>query len=278
MNKKEFDFLGITQWHEAGYRGQGLRVVSRESEKSKHGKMVLDILKQILPEAEIICNKDVVDDLENIDGYTTSFFNEKDKYEKYIKASEELYKKNVFLTCAVGNDEYKALSQQRVWTSVGACILKDGEPKRIYYSATTEALDFMSLTNLQTDTGKFGGTSCANPVFFGMAMLAKQYIGKPTNEDLLKFIEINTVDLEDVGHDEFTGHGIFILPKVERIMEIKLRINSELACVNGEEVLLDTKPIIKNNRTLVPIRFIAETFGCDVEWDEKEKEITIIKG
>lgn len=280
QNKEEFDFLGITRFHEAGFRGQGLKVVSRETNKSKHGEQVYDILKQILPDAEIICNKDVVDDLENIDGYTTSFFNEKDKYEKYIKASEELYKNNVFLTCAVGNDGeegYKALSQQKVWTSVGACILKDGKPKRTYYSSVTDELDFMSLTCLQTSRGKFNGTSCANPVFFGMAMLAKQYLGNVTNDELLDFIKENTIDLEDDGHDKYTGHGIFILPEVEENMEIKLRINNKLAYVNGQEVLLDTEPIIHCNRTMVPLRFIAETFGCQVEWNEKEREVTIVK-
>lgn len=30
LNKKEFDFLGITRWHEAGYKGQGISVASHE--------------------------------------------------------------------------------------------------------------------------------------------------------------------------------------------------------------------------------------------------------
>ena len=30
MNKKEFDFLGITRFHELGYKGQGITVASHE--------------------------------------------------------------------------------------------------------------------------------------------------------------------------------------------------------------------------------------------------------
>ena len=30
MNEKEFDFLGITRFHELGYKGQGIKVASHE--------------------------------------------------------------------------------------------------------------------------------------------------------------------------------------------------------------------------------------------------------
>ncbi|MFJ7980095.1 copper amine oxidase N-terminal domain-containing protein [Lysinibacillus xylanilyticus] len=44
---------------------------------------------------------------------------------------------------------------------------------------------------------------------------------------------------------------------------------------NTEELVLDQKPVIKNGRTLVPIRFISERFGADVKWDQKKKVVTI---
>ena len=30
LNEKEFDFLGITKWHEAGYKGRGVKITSHE--------------------------------------------------------------------------------------------------------------------------------------------------------------------------------------------------------------------------------------------------------
>ena len=40
----------------------------------------------------------------------------------------------------------------------------------------------------------------------------------------------------------------------------------------------DQKPIIRNDRTLVPIRFIAESLGYDVEWDSDENAAIIDDG
>lgn len=45
---------------------------------------------------------------------------------------------------------------------------------------------------------------------------------------------------------------------------------------NTEELVLDQKPVIKNGRTLVPIRFISERFDAHVKWDQKKKVVTII--
>jgi hypothetical protein len=48
--------------------------------------------------------------------------------------------------------------------------------------------------------------------------------------------------------------------------------------VNGTEVTFkDAQPYIKDNRTLVPIRFIVEQLGAQVGWDEKTKQVTIEK-
>jgi len=52
-----------------------------------------------------------------------------------------------------------------------------------------------------------------------------------------------------------------------------------IAKVDGKEVTIDQPPIIdtKTGRTLVPVRFVVETLGCVVEWNEAEKKITIRK-
>lgn len=58
-------------------------------------------------------------------------------------------------------------------------------------------------------------------------------------------------------------------------IEIQLVTDSKTAYRNGEEKNLDIAPIILNDRTMFPIRFIAESFGLDVVWDEQSKNITI---
>jgi hypothetical protein len=48
--------------------------------------------------------------------------------------------------------------------------------------------------------------------------------------------------------------------------KVLLNLNSATAEKNGEKILLDVKPYIKNNRVIVPLRFIAEAFGSHVNY------------
>jgi len=62
---------------------------------------------------------------------------------------------------------------------------------------------------------------------------------------------------------------------------IELWIGKSTAKVNGIDNPIDTTnpkvvPEIINNRTMLPLRFIAENLGCDVQWDGMTKTITII--
>lgn len=54
-------------------------------------------------------------------------------------------------------------------------------------------------------------------------------------------------------------------------------IGSTIAYVNNEESLsLDVPPVIADTgRTLVPIRVISETFGCNVDWNGESKTVII---
>lgn len=56
---------------------------------------------------------------------------------------------------------------------------------------------------------------------------------------------------------------------------VTLTIGSSVADVNGKSVDLDTAPVIVNGRTLLPARFVAETFSQKVEWDGKNRIVKI---
>ncbi|WP_246942787.1 stalk domain-containing protein [Bacillus pinisoli] len=51
---------------------------------------------------------------------------------------------------------------------------------------------------------------------------------------------------------------------------IKLTMDKKEAIKNNEEVLLDVEPMIINNRTLLPVRFISESIGASVQHDAKK--------
>ncbi len=57
--------------------------------------------------------------------------------------------------------------------------------------------------------------------------------------------------------------------------EIKLTIGSKVAYINGAEVALDVGAQIIDSRTLVPVRFISEALGEQVEWLDPYKMVKI---
>lgn len=57
--------------------------------------------------------------------------------------------------------------------------------------------------------------------------------------------------------------------------DIIFTINSTKVLVDGVEQVLDAAAVITNGRTYVPLRFIAETFGLSVDFDEETGTIDI---
>ena len=59
---------------------------------------------------------------------------------------------------------------------------------------------------------------------------------------------------------------------------IVLQVGQTTFTVNGTPNTLDSPPIIKNGRTLLPIRPIVEALGGTVSWDGTERKVTISLG
>jgi hypothetical protein len=57
---------------------------------------------------------------------------------------------------------------------------------------------------------------------------------------------------------------------------IVLTLNSNIAQVNGISQKMDVKPLLLSGRTLVPLRFVSETFNCDVQWYQSSYSVNII--
>ncbi len=57
--------------------------------------------------------------------------------------------------------------------------------------------------------------------------------------------------------------------------KIYLKIGSDEATVNGEKIVLDASPVVYNNRTYIPVNFIARSLGMKVVWDGSSKSVLI---
>ena len=56
---------------------------------------------------------------------------------------------------------------------------------------------------------------------------------------------------------------------------IKLKIGSRILNNDGQITSMDTEPFLKDSRTFVPIRFVSEAMGLNVDWNEDTKEVAI---
>lgn len=70
--------------------------------------------------------------------------------------------------------------------------------------------------------------------------------------------------------------------EAKRTVEIKgqehtllLKIDSTQAVVDGQQRTMDTCPVIKNERTMLPARYVGEYLGFTVNWAEKTRTVTV---
>ncbi len=90
----------------------------------------------------------------------------------------------------------------------------------------------------------------------------------------------NTVTL-DMGNDALLVREAKICTVTDRLnvhtdkTTVKLTIGAKTGYVNGTAKALDAAPIIRNARTMLPVRFVAEAFGAEVGWDGKTSTVTV---
>ena len=74
-----------------------------------------------------------------------------------------------------------------------------------------------------------------------------------------------------------TKSVIYVLDSIQ----IQLTIgNTNAVLIQGEKkqtIKLDAAPEIVNSRTFIPLRFVSENLGAEVQWDAATKKITVIK-
>ncbi|NDO18925.1 copper amine oxidase N-terminal domain-containing protein [Lachnospiraceae bacterium MD329] len=100
---------------------------------------------------------------------------------------------------------------------------------------------------------------------------------QPIIENDCTLVPMRTI-AEKLGAEvEWKSPNVFIIKERKIVM---LSIGSKDMSIDtfsdsAQKVILDTPPIIVNNRTLVPLRAISEAFGSDVQWDGETKTVTI---
>lgn len=59
---------------------------------------------------------------------------------------------------------------------------------------------------------------------------------------------------------------------------VKASIGSTEMYIDDDVRAMDVAPMLIGGRTLVPVRFVAEAFDCDVDWDGENNTVNITSG
>lgn len=57
--------------------------------------------------------------------------------------------------------------------------------------------------------------------------------------------------------------------------ELKMTLGRTDYTVNGEKKTMDVAPIIRNERTMLPVRYVAEALGAEITWDGATSTATL---
>jgi len=246
-NQQEFDIVNLTEWHKAGYKGKGIKVMSFENLTKGHGKLTLDVFTEIAPEAEIFepeieyskngdkCFSEGIQ--QAIDNGVDLIFNalhftlDEEKKEAIQKAHDA----GIIILNAIGNqgeeridksdNKYTDVRNFNNFTQVGAVApRRSGGIYKLSYSNTGKILSRVAFTNTYTADGtKFTGTSSATPFEAGVDVCLIGYM-KEHEIPKSKFNEIledNMMDLGVEGRDDKYGEGMFVLPKLYEMDKYK---------------------------------------------------------
>lgn len=109
------------------------------------------------------------------------------------------------------------------------------------------------------------------------------YLGYETEEIPVSRVAVTHDGQTIINPDLEKGVRYYPLDTLMREENIAMEIGKSHAIVNDDMTRIDmdnaeVAPFVENDRTLVPLRFISEAFGAEVDWNADKQEITIQDG
>ncbi len=141
-----------------------------------------------------------------------------------------------------------------------------------------KAVDSIGNTSEMTLTYTFKETTVIVLTIGSKAMMID---GKSQEMDVAPFIRNGRTMVPIRAIAEAFGAEVEWKPSTETVeirlgdLFISMQIGNPVAMIGKKVTSLDSPPVIENGRTFVPLRFIAESFGAEVEWVAETRTIII---
>ena len=108
----------------------------------------------------------------------------------------------------------------------------------------------------------------------GKMSLTSNKVGNVTVQAILK-AKYNTTATAAVAQTKYyTGTQIFAVGNGSVGDVVVMSVGSNEIVINDAKATIDAAPIVKNDRTFVPFRALAEAFGAEVAYDEATQAVT----
>ena len=92
------------------------------------------------------------------------------------------------------------------------------------------------------------------------------------NTDTTYYYRIRAYNVD--GYSDYSNEASSTTQKEVESIIIRLYIDKTTYYVNDALMTMDVAPIIRESRTLLPIRYVAEALGADVQWNATERKVT----
>lgn len=135
-------------------------------------------------------------------------------------------------------------------------------------------IDGKQVKSVKTDTIEYS-TSSLSAGIHTIKVVAEDETGNE-NETSISVTVTKKEIPEEVNHDEFQEEiNQNELPASVNNDVLVIAVGEVQGYFNGDVVSVENPPYIDNGRTLIPLRFMAEKLGANVDWDADTKVITI---
>lgn len=285
LNKPLLEKLNVFQWWDKGFDGKGIKIASFEAGVSEHSWNSIDVCGQVAKGAEVFDRPTPIVHVDNDGKLTTESYNELNQFfhsivDEGVKVctysihgfyneqlntlvNNILVKNGVTLCASAGNNFLGGWGLLDNSISTGALRLNNGIVERVPKTQIGEVSILTNFYALRTNY-IYELTSGASPVLASMVAIYYQAFNDtfgryPTFEEVRKFLHQNKGELD-----------LITLPDVNKFIEGKV---DEIKIIKS-----DVAPFIKDDRTFLPIRVIAEALGATVDWNGTTRQFTLTIG
>ncbi len=142
---------------------------------------------------------------------------------------------------------------------------------KIYHAYGTNSGDVLNSEELEF----LKSTLLQDRIFVYLNGTALAFDQEPVAENGTTLVPLRVI-FEALGATVDWGNDTQTVTAVKDNTTVKLTIGSNVLTKNGEAIALNAPARIEGGRTMVPVRAIAEAFGCDVDWDSVTRSVIIL--